>query len=105
MQKEIESGIAEDSAGVGAAAEESGMTAGKQHFFCLLLRFVLLVSLLMRERGIDEELAGVGMAAGMAAGMGAGMGTAAVESGMTAGEQHFHCLLLSFVLLVSLLMR
>ena len=82
---------------MGAVAGESG----KQHFLCLLLRFVLLVSQLMRERGIDKELAGVGMAAGM----GAGMGTAAVESGMAAGEQHFHCLLLSFDLLVSLLMR
>ena len=86
---------------MGAAVEKSGMTAGDLHYLCLLLRFVLLVSLLMRERGVDEELDGVGMAARM----GAGMGMAAGESGMIAGEQHFFCLLLSFVLLVSLSMR
>ena len=47
------------------AVGESGMTAGDLYFLCLLLRFVLLVSLLMREREVDEELAGVGMAARM----------------------------------------
>ena len=57
-----ESGVAEQSAQVGTAVEESGMAAGD---LCLLLRFALLVSLLMREGGVDEELAGVGMAARM----------------------------------------
>ena len=78
----MESWVDEESAGVGAVAGESGITAGKQHFFCLLLSFVLLVSLLMEERGVDEELTGVGMAARM----GAGLGMAVGESGMIVGE-------------------
>ena len=89
----MESWVAEESAGRGADAGESGMTPGDQHFLCLLLSFVLLVSLLMRECGLDEELAGVGMAGG-------GMGTAAGESGMIVGDHHFLCLLLSFVFLL-----
>ena len=52
----------------------------------------------MRQGVVDEESAGMDRVAGE-------LGKESVGKSMTAGEQHFHCLLLSFVLLVSLLMR